>query len=145
MKKEQQRKVKLIIHSGSQNDGSNIAVLEGWYSGRGNLHCLEYAERGEEIKGTMTRILFLSDHASITRQGTINSKMEFYPDTVKGSYYETQYGSVYMEIETRHVAFLSTGTGYEGRIAYKLIFGGDRNNSDERDMKIQVQFCDEDC
>lgn len=140
--KDMARKVRLVITSVSKNDGKDVVMLEGLYSGRGNLHTVEYAERGEDLNGTTTRLLFLSDHASIVRKGAVNSKMEFYPDTVKSSYYETQFGSIYMEIETTHVSFAATPTGFLGRISYRLFFGGDRNNSDDRDMRIQVDFCE---
>ena len=137
---DSKRKVKLIINSKSKNDGSSIILLDGVYSGRGNLHCFDYAESGDDLRGTVTKLVFSNGHAAITREGTVNSKMEFYPDVIRSSYYETQYGSIYMEIETKHVSFRHTHTGYEGRISYKLFFGGDRNNSDERDMRIQVNF-----
>lgn len=140
--KEISRKVKLVITSISQNDGKSIAMLDGLYSGRGNLHTVEYVENGEDLSGTITRLLFLNDHASVVRKGGVNSKLEFYPDTTKGSYYETQFGTLYMEIETSHVSFTATPTGFNGRISYRLFFGGDKNNSDSRDMKIQVNFCD---
>ena len=103
---------------------------------------MEYVENGEDFSGTITRLLFLNDHASVVRKGGVNSKLEFYPDTTKGSYYETQFGSLYMEIETSHVSFTETPAGFDGRISYRLFFGGDKNNSDDRDMRIQVSFCD---
>ena len=136
------KKVKLVITSVSKNDGKDVVMLEGLYQGRGKLHTVEYTEKGEDLSGTSTRLLFLSDHASLVRKGTVNSKMEFYPDTVKGSYYETQFGSIYMEIETTHVSFVPTSTGFDGRIAYRLFFGGDRSSFDDRDMRIQVNFCE---
>lgn len=140
--KDISKKVKLVITSISKNDGKDVVMIDGSYSGRGNLHTVEYAESGEDLSGTTTRLLFLSDHASIVRKGALNSKMEFYPDTVKSSYYETQFGSIYMEIETTHVSFIETPTGFCGRITYRLFFGGDKNNFDDRDMRIQVTFCE---
>lgn len=140
--KDISKKVKLVITSVSKNDGKDVVMIDGLYSGRGNLHTVEYAESGEDLSGTTTRLLFLSDHASIVRKGALNSKMEFYPDTVKSSYYETQFGSIYMEIETTHVSFTETPTGFCGRITYRLFFGGDKNNFDHRDMRIQVTFCE---
>ena len=139
---ESRRKVKIVMTSLSRNEGKDVILTDGFYAGRGNLHVLQYGEQGEGMEGTSTRLSFLNGHASMVRQGSVNSKMDFYPTDVKRSYYETPYGAIFMEIETMHVSFAPVPDGFEGRIVYRLLFGGDHGTCDERDLRIRVTFCE---
>lgn len=115
--KEYEKRAYITIENFSEEDesGNSTFTIEGSYAGRGNLHILQYEENDASgMKGTTTRVIFKSGSASLVRKGAVNSVIQFYPGKIESSYYETPYGALLMEVETKHVSFISEPGGCRG-------------------------------
>ena len=139
---QQELKVKILIESIAKDGGVESVSTEGTYSFRGGLHCIKYIESTEDLMGTETTLLVHEspNRASITRKGFVNNKMSFNPGHSEEIYYETPYGSIYMEIETDSVHFVPGQMGFDCRIIYKIIMGGDRSTMEKKDMRVRVRY-----
>lgn len=141
--KEYERRAYITVEStsGAENDGTAAFTIEGTYAERGNLHTLQYEEsEASGMKGTLTRVIFKADGATLIRRGEINSVIHFFPGKIESSYYETPYGAILMEVETKHVSFTHEPGGCRGRISYRMTFGGDLARTEDKDMRIRVVF-----
>ena len=144
--KEYERRAYITIENFSEEDesGTSVFTIEGIYAGRGNLHTLQYEENDASgMKGTTTRVTFKQGSASLVRKGAVNSVIQFYPGKIESSYYETPYGAILMEVETKHVSFINEPGGCRGRISYKMTFGGDVARGENKDMRIRVIFLED--
>ena len=139
---QQDQKVKILIESVAKDGSVESVSTEGTYSCRGGLHCLKYIESSEDLQGTETTLLVQENtqRASITRKGYVNNKMNFVPGFSEELYYETPFGSIFMEIETDSVHFVPGQMGFDCKILYRVIMGGDRNGGERKDMRIRVRY-----
>ena len=138
---QQEQKVKILIESINKDGTVESVSTEGIYSCRGHLHSVKYIEQSEDFQGTETHLLIqeTANRASLTRKGYINNKMSFHPGHTETLYYETPFGSLYMEIETDSIHFVPGMMGFDCKILYKIIMGGDRSNMELKDMRVRVR------
>lgn len=139
---QQEQRVSIFIESYAKDGTVESISTEGKYSCRGGLHCLKYIESSEDMQGTETTLLVQesANRASLTRKGVVNNKMNFVPEHSESLYYETPYGSIYMEIETDSVHFVLEPDGFLCKIVYRIIMGGDRHSAEYKDMRIRVRY-----
>lgn len=139
---QQDQKVKILIESVAKDGTVESVSTEGTYSSRGGLHCLKYIESSEDLQGTETTLVVQegANRASITRKGYVNNKMNFVPGHSEELYYETPFGSIYMEIETDSIHFVPGQMGFDCKILYKVIMGGERNSGEHKDMRVRVRY-----
>lgn len=139
---QQDQKVKILIESIAKDGSVESISTEGTYSCRGGLHCLKYIESSEDLQGTETTLLIqeAANRASLTRKGYVNNKMNFHPGHSEALYYETPFGSLYMEVEADSIHFVPGQMGFDCKILYKIIMGGDRSTAERKDMRVRVRY-----
>jgi len=139
---QQDQKVNILIESIGKDGAVEAISTEGTYSCRGGLHCLKYTESSEDLQGTETTLLYQENvnRASLTRKGYVNNKMTFVPGHSDDLYYETPFGSIYMEVETDSVHFIPGQMGFDCKILYKIVMGGDHKSAEQKDMRIRVRY-----
>ncbi len=139
---QQDQKVKILIESVAKDGSVESVDTEGIYSCRGHLHCIKYIEQSDDLQGTETTLLIHENinRASLTRKGYVNNKMSFYPGRTEPLYYETPFGSLFMEVETDSIHFVSGHMGFDCKILYRIIMGGDRTNMEIKDMRVRVRY-----
>ena len=92
---------------------------DGVYLFENNVACLSYYEtQVTGMEGTKTSVCVMPDCVTVDREGSVNSQMLFKEGLKNSFVYETLYGSVTMEVDTRRIRQNMDETGGELVIDY---------------------------
>ena len=102
-----------------------VVECEGSYVSRDGLYYLRFSEH-DEASGAVTRsmIKLQPDHITVTKNGAVNSRLEFIPGREYTTLYSTAFGDFETVIKTSQIQLVPSDTGIDALILYGLSMGG---------------------
>ena len=124
---------------GQTEDGDEIVIAsDGTYSREDGLHCVEYHEMIDGLTAPLqTRLLFGDGQLVMTREGEINTRMEFLEGEESICQYDGPYGTILLKLHTRGVdTFVS-----EERLTASILYDMQSGPEVIKDCRIRIEIC----
>jgi uncharacterized beta-barrel protein YwiB (DUF1934 family) len=135
---------KAVIHLlsiQSDNEDEKVEVVTpGSFSKKGDTFYAIYDETEiSGMEGTTTTLKIADNKFSIIRMGSTNAEMEFQKSKPNVSLYDTPYGTLELNINTRDLNIKVDEDGAEVYVRYNLSISGMKAQSTTLNIKIKTQ------
>lgn len=129
----------LSVQSGNEDEKIEV-VTPGSFSKKGDSFYAIYNETEiSGMEGTTTTLKIAENKFSIIRFGSTNAKMEFQKLKPNISLYDTPYGTLEVNINTRDLSIDINEDGGEVYVRYNLSISGMKPQSTILNIKIKTQ------
>lgn len=134
------KKAIISVFSGeNENNKEPISVTTpGEFYERNNCYYAVYKETEiSGMKGTTTTLKIKPDKFSMLRNGTTSTKMEFEKGKQTFSMYNTPYGTLELEINTKDLQVLMDDSGGKVHVKYELSIS--RQDRQLTDLEVEIK------
>ena len=99
--KELPARIKIVTYS--SNEPKMTKIAQGTVTTEGEGFLVRYLEDPGSFQKTIAELVLQKEYMSLLRLGAFNNKLEFKPGCLLGAYYETPYGELHVETDTREL------------------------------------------
>ena len=110
------------LHAGGEADNGSVETMaEAEYFYKNGSHYIIYEEKAEGFEKTSKcRIKFKENILELTRQGLLETHMIFEKDKKHMTMYQTPYGQMLLEVDTRKLLIMETDNSIRVLVEYIL-------------------------